>query len=408
VLARIRRALPKAGPTDGDLLARFVAAGDEEAFAALLGRHGPLVLSVCRRLVRHEQDAEDAFQATFLVLAQKAGSVARRDSVASWLYGVAYRTALRAREAAAKRRSRERQVEELPHPAVRPEEPQDWLALYAALDGLPEKYREAVALCDLEGLPRREAAARLGVPEGTLSSRLAAARRLLAARLARRGVILPAGALAASAAVPAALASSTVKMASLVAAGGLAAVAPPVAVLVKGAFRAMLLTKLKLAAAAALVLVLGAGGVTFRPVGPAPASAQAPKAPSELEALRKENELLKLNLAVVLEKVRAQEAELRALKGGHKAALGERETLSRDLALDLRVRDHPDTGRGPMGRGDTKAADVARVLDEALRALKGARDEGSRQKALDALEKGVKALRGGPTIDLSAPPAGRE
>jgi RNA polymerase sigma factor (TIGR02999 family) len=134
VLARIRRALPQAGPTDGDLLARFVAAGDEEAFAALLGRHGPLVLSVCRRLARHEQDAEDAFQATFLVLAQKAGSVARRDSVASWLYGVAYRTALRAREAAAKRRSRERQLEELPHPAVLPEEPHDWLALYAALD----------------------------------------------------------------------------------------------------------------------------------------------------------------------------------------------------------------------------------------------------------------------------------
>ena len=108
VLARIRRALPKAGPTDGDLLARFVAAGDGEAFAALLGRHGPLVLSVCRRLARHEQDAEDAFQATFLVLAQKAGSVARRDSVASWLYAVAYCTALRAREAEAKRRSRER------------------------------------------------------------------------------------------------------------------------------------------------------------------------------------------------------------------------------------------------------------------------------------------------------------
>jgi RNA polymerase sigma factor (sigma-70 family) len=315
LLERIRRALPQAGPTDGDLLARFVAASDEEAFAALLGRHGPLVLSVCRRLARHEQDAEDAF----LVLAQKAGSVARRDSVASWLYGVAYRTALRAREAAAKRRSRERQLEELPHPAVQPEEPQDWLALYAALDGLPGKYREAMALCDLEGLPRREAAARLGVPEGTLSSRLAAARHLLAVRLARRGVVLSAGALAASVAVPAALASSTAKMASLVAAGGLAAVAPPVAVLAKGVFRAMLLTKVKLAAAAALVLALGAGGVAFRPVGPAPASAQAPKAPSELEALRKENELLKVNLMVVLEKVRAQEAELRALKAGPKA-----------------------------------------------------------------------------------------
>ena len=108
VLARIRRAMPKAGPTDAELLARFVATGDEGAFAALLGRHGALVLSVCRRLTHHEQDAEDAFQATFLVLAQKAGSVALRDSLAGWLYGVAYRTALRAREAEAKRRSRER------------------------------------------------------------------------------------------------------------------------------------------------------------------------------------------------------------------------------------------------------------------------------------------------------------
>src|SRR5262245_42387099 len=117
VLDRLRQAMPPGGEqTDGQLLARFVAARDEAAFTALLRRHGPLVLSVCRRLVRHEQDAEDAFQATFLVLVQKAGSVIKRDSVGSWLYGVAYRTALKAREAAARRR--EEQAGELPHPAV--------------------------------------------------------------------------------------------------------------------------------------------------------------------------------------------------------------------------------------------------------------------------------------------------
>src|SRR5262245_28441267 len=279
VLAQLRQAMtPAGGLTDGQLLARFVAAGDGQAFAALLGRHGPMVLSVCRRLARHEQDAEDAFQATFLVLAQKAGSVAKRESVASWLYGVAYRTALKARDAAARRRARERQVEELPQPAAPPQQPQDWRALYAALDGLPDKYREALALCELEGLSRHEAAKRLGLPEGTLSSRLAAGKRLLAERLARRGLGLMAGALAGRVAVSPALASSTVKLATLVVAGEMAVVGTPAAALAKGVIRAMLLTKVKLAVVAAFAVALGAGGVAFR-AGPAPASAQAPKGP---------------------------------------------------------------------------------------------------------------------------------
>src|SRR5262245_32626108 len=295
VLARIRRTLPQAGPTDGDLLAQFVAAGDDQAFAALLGRHGPMVLSVCRRLARHEQDAEDAFQATFLVLAKKAGAVAKRESVASWLYGVACRTALKARDAAARRRAREHQVVELPQPTALPQQPQDWQALYAALDGLPDKYREALALCELEGISRHEAAKRLGLLEGTLSSRLATGKRLLAERLARRGLVVMAGALAGAVAVSPALASSTVKLATLVVAGDLAAGGTPGA-LAKGVIRATLMSKVKFAVAAAFVVAFGAGGVAFR-AGPAPASAQAPKTPaSELETLRKENELLKLNL----------------------------------------------------------------------------------------------------------------
>src|SRR6516162_9184327 len=136
---------------DGLLLARFVAARDEASFAALLRRHGPMVLGVCRRVLRHAHDAEDAFQATFLVLAKKAAAVAKREAVASFLYGVAYRTALRARAQAARRRATERQVGDMPHPAVEPPEAQDWRpVLDRELSQLPQKYRACLVLCDLE------------------------------------------------------------------------------------------------------------------------------------------------------------------------------------------------------------------------------------------------------------------
>ena len=157
-----------------------------------------MVLGVCRRLVRQEQDAEDAFQAAFLVLARRAGSVRQRESLVGWLHGVACRVAREAGGAAARRRSRERQVEAMPHPEVAPVEPQDWRPLLdQELSALPEKYREAVVLCDLEGRTRSEAARLLRLSEGTLSSRLARARALLAGRLSRRGVALSGVALAA-------------------------------------------------------------------------------------------------------------------------------------------------------------------------------------------------------------------
>src|SRR5262249_15010469 len=135
VVEHLRRALPvhgAGGLTDGELLGRFVAAHDESAFETLVHRHGGMVLGVCRRLLAHAHDAEAAFQATFLVLARKAGSVVKRNSVGGWLYGVAVRTARAARAASLRRRARERQVEEMPHPLVAPAEPQDWRPL---LDG---------------------------------------------------------------------------------------------------------------------------------------------------------------------------------------------------------------------------------------------------------------------------------
>src|SRR5437764_1345150 len=157
----LQRALsaPGVGLADGELLSRFVSARDEAAFEALVRRHGPMVLSVCRRVLDPEQDAEDCFQAAFLVLARKAGPVVKRTSVGGWLYRVTYHVALEARSAVERRRARERQVAEMPHPEVAPEEPQDWRPLLEReLAQLPDKYREVIVMCELEGMPRKEAA----------------------------------------------------------------------------------------------------------------------------------------------------------------------------------------------------------------------------------------------------------
>src|SRR5262249_43260320 len=142
--------------------------------------------------------AEDAFQATFLVLARKAASIARPERLANWLYGVAYHTALKARDSAMKRRAREAQWRPTAGLEDRPAGlGPDWqLFLDQELSRLPDRYREAVVLCDLQGKTRREAARQLGIPEGTLSGRLTTARRMLARRLARQGLVLGAGFLA--------------------------------------------------------------------------------------------------------------------------------------------------------------------------------------------------------------------
>jgi RNA polymerase sigma factor (sigma-70 family) len=188
--ADILRRLGEAGPSDRDLVARFAGQRDQAAFAELVRRHGPLVLGVCRRVTGHAEDAEDAFQAVFLVLAQNAGRITRPDLLGNWLYGVSVRVASRARRSAVRRRAREVAVSLLPDP---PAEPRATLAelgpiLDEELAALPEWYREAILLCDLRGVSREEAATLLGVPEGTLSSRLANGRKKLAERLARRGV----------------------------------------------------------------------------------------------------------------------------------------------------------------------------------------------------------------------------
>src|SRR5262249_55553423 len=158
---------------------------DEATLATLVRRHGPMVWGVCRRVLHNYHDAEDAFQATFLVLVRKAASIASPGLLANWLYGVAHQTALKARATAAKRRARERQVTEMPEPALSERPLWDDLQplLEKELSRLPDKYRVAIVLCDLEGKTRKEASRQLGVPEGTLAARLARGRGMLAKRL---------------------------------------------------------------------------------------------------------------------------------------------------------------------------------------------------------------------------------
>jgi RNA polymerase sigma factor (sigma-70 family) len=277
VIQHLRRAAllgDGAGLTDGQLLEGFVSRRDDAALAALLQRHGPMVWGVCRRVLTNYHDAENAFQATFLVLVRRAASIAAPELLANWLYGVAHQTALKARATVARRRERERQVAEMPEPAA--VERDLWNDLRTVLDQelsrLSDIYRAVIVLCDLEGKTRKEAAGHLGLPEGTVASRLARARTLLAKRLTDRGVTLSAGSLAAvlgqhavTSAAPDAVMSSTLRAASVFAAGHATAgvISPAVAALAGRVLKAMLVSKLRPVVAVALLVGIIATGATI-------------------------------------------------------------------------------------------------------------------------------------------------
>jgi RNA polymerase sigma factor (sigma-70 family) len=263
-------------------LQAFLVRQDESAFGALLRRHGPMVLGVCRRVLCNEADAEDAFQATFLVLVRKASSVVPREAVGSWLHGVAYRTALHARAAASRRRAKERKMR---RPEVRHDDPvRDLLPLLdQELGRLPDRYRLPLLLCDLEGRTRKEVARQLGWPEGSVAGRLARARALLARRLTRRGLVLSSGGLLAAladkavAAVPGPLLVATARTAVAYAAGSTVGVVPTsVANLAQGVMKAMLLTRLKIVSALVLILV----GLGLTASGLLPGTQAAPEPPA--------------------------------------------------------------------------------------------------------------------------------
>ncbi len=258
--------------TDGQLLERFTAGVGEPAelaFAALVERHGPMVLRVCRSVLREPHDAQDAFQATFLVLVRKAGSIRKRDSLASWLHGVACRIAAGAKAATARRLRHERNAAEAAVTSVADRDPDDLApVLHEELDRLPEKYRAPIVLCYLESLTHEQAAQQLHWPVGTVRSRLARGREQLRGRLMRRGLTLSVGLLegalvgeTARATFPAALASVTSEAAVRYASGRLVTTgvtSASVAFLAQGAINTMVVAKLKLIVLAAGLIATGA------------------------------------------------------------------------------------------------------------------------------------------------------
>ncbi len=298
-LRRTAAAADGAGVSDADLLGRYVVGRDESAFELLVWRHARLVQGVCRRILRHEEDAQDAFQATFLVLARQARAIGRRESVGGWLYRVAYRAALRARARTVERAAREQPLGELlldgggPDPCAEVAGRELRAVLDEQVSRLPEKYRVVFALRCLSGKSSAEAARELGCPVGTVESRLGRARERLRAALARRGVAVPAALLAARLSGEAgatdgaaALVSCTSRAATAFAAGKAAAagvVPARAAALAKGVLQSMFLTKLKCVAGVVLVvgtLGLAGGGITWR----SEAAGQSQAAPREVQA----------------------------------------------------------------------------------------------------------------------------
>jgi RNA polymerase sigma-70 factor (ECF subfamily) len=387
---------PGEAPTDRELLESFLVRQDQTAFEALLRRHGPMVLGVCRRVLRHTEDAEDAFQATFLVLARKAGSVRPRELLGNWLYGVAQRTAMKARSMNAKRRVKERRAVEL---SGRPRAASDDLLgeLDVALARLPDKYRVPVVLCELEGRSRKEVAQRLGLPEGTLSWRLAYAKKLLAKKLRPCGTVALAAALSESAlraCVPPALLSSTARAAMRVAAGQVLP-AGVVSTLTEGVLKAMLFSKLKAVWVLVLAVSVGAGavGLGYRAVAAEGQPQAARVIADELDELRLEVAALRKGLETTRQRVKDLEGEVQVLKG----RAGTEANKVREL---FQNRD----GKVPLGKAYVDVdvdgwADLFVVeqpnvpLAEAEAALKKLRANTNDKQAADALEKALKQLK---------------
>jgi len=369
---------------DEQLLRDFISRRDDAALAVLVKRHGPMVWGVCRRLLANYHDAEDAFQATFLVFVRKAASIASKELLANWLYGVSFQTARKLRATASKRRARERQVSQMPEPAV---EQMFWNDVLPHLDEeltrLPDKYRAVVVLCELEGKSRREAARQLGVPEGTVASRLATARTMLAKRLARYGLAVSAGALAtmlspnASACVPASVMSATIKAACLTAAGPTAAssvISFKVAALTEGVLKTMFLTKLKATMAGLLLVgILGipVSGVRYYAMegnGANQKPGQDATAAAPIQDQDKTERELRL------------EAEILRLRADLLASRKELQELKRRLALPKAKEDERQYAKYLQALSDAQRNDQAKILKDILDQMAEKTQESERLK----------------------------
>jgi RNA polymerase sigma factor (sigma-70 family) len=404
LLDRLRRAAagPGDGLSDAELLRRFVRRRDEAAFELLVWRHGPLVLGVCRRVLRDPHAADDAFQATFLALARKAGGIARGGAVAPWLCRVAFRVALRARAAAAKRPAREL-PDDLPAPEDGGPAERDWQPILdEEVNRLPERYRRPVVLCHLQGHTLAEAARQLGCPRGTVAVRLSRARQRLRVRLARRGVAPAAalsGARACEGAVSATLVRAAVRGAPGFALGTAAgALSPSVRNLTEGVLRAMLLSKIKLVAGVLMTVALAGAGAAWvahrAEAGTAPAGvaartatppADAPPAPrgapdrragdERAAADRRREELTKQ-----LDRATDQLALTQAQVAKHEEQWLEELVTARLKVMDL--REELQARERELDEG-TKAQDP--LADVRLRDLIADRDRAARQ--LDEVRK---------------------
>jgi RNA polymerase sigma factor (sigma-70 family) len=305
---RLAASQTKSSATDAELLGRFVSHRDEVAFTGLLTRHGPMIWSVCRRILADVHRAEDAFQATFLVLVRKAGSISRREHLASWLYGVAFRVALDARAQAARRSQRERVMPEVPTMELAEVTPRCDLSplLDEEVHRLPTQYRTPILLCYYQGKTNAEAAAELGWAEGTVFSRLARARDYLRKRLQRRGLGMAAGALtatlaqqASAASLPPGLLQATLDATlSTMTAGVTAAgvVSPSVAALAEGVLQSMFLKKIctGISLVVATLLVAGSTVLVYRAAAETPIPALAAKDPKAAVAALSEAEFKEL------------------------------------------------------------------------------------------------------------------
>jgi RNA polymerase sigma factor (sigma-70 family) len=277
------------GLSDAQLLCRFTDSQGttaDSAFSELVDRHGPMVRGVCRQILRHPHDADDAFQATFLILVRKARSIRVRESLAPWLYSVAYRTAQRARASAS--RYRQEGVDEVEALGVAPEDSYQFdlrPLLHEELDRLPDKYRAPIVLCHLEGKTHEQAAQLLQWPIGTVSGRLSRGRELLKSRLERRGLAVPSAvfsttSLSLTESVPTSLVESTLMAATRFAAAQ--SVSTSVLDLTQGVLRVMLFNKLKAISLAVVLVgaVTGGAGVWARWI---PGAVQEPVQPAERE-----------------------------------------------------------------------------------------------------------------------------
>jgi RNA polymerase sigma factor (sigma-70 family) len=380
VMQGLRRAVLQheaAALTDAQLLARFVEHHDEIAFAALMERHARMVYGVCRRVLHNFHDAEDAFQAAFLILARKASTVQPRERVGNWLYGVAWQTSRKARAIMARRTGRERQMDQMPEPAqANRNEANDWQPLLdRELSRLPDKYRVPIVLCDLEGKGHKEAADQLGWPQGTLSGRLSRARDLLARRLRKHGFALPAGSLTALLAndgtsAPAHLMESTARTASLAAAGQTAVglVSARVAVLMEGVMKSMLLTKVSIASAIVCSALLGIAGTS---VFTQHALAQREKAEAVAQREQRpgpDGRVFRAEVRGMLRSVDASKNTITVMVFEGRPNEGRREseektfTVAKDVEVGVNVGD----GRGRGFQREVKLADLTPGVNVSL------------------------------------------